>query len=491
MGTPGACGTRGISLTQAGHRVWPALVLLVALALAEVAQAQVSGFEVALYRTRRGEDLTLVDGVVQFDPRLVQGGEDCAYNMKLAVRDSAETAILEDGWSAVLACEGQQPAEAGQRGVVVVETFQFAIAPGRYRVEVSVEPAGRPESARSTSVDLVNLPEGALVSDLILGRRVGFIDTTATASEWTVRIGEIGVAADPYVVADQEKSNLAYYLEIYQRPETALEGEVVGVIRRRHGEEVIRTGLATLESGAVSRPVAGNLSLAGLPPGEYTLDVRLELGDTLVTCSREFGLAAVRPVEAARLSPEGEELHEYFSGLSDQELVELFDGIVVWFGNEGYRRTYAGLTPEGKRNFLVDYFEHAAPSLVGSEEYAVDVYVERARYVKDNYTEKVGREQQVGWRTDRGRIYLLRGQPNRMVQRAFPADNAPPYEIWAYEVGAGFVYLFVDETKFNHYRLIYSTDPGEPALPNWEQRVGRVTLRELETYTGIRVWSPS
>lgn len=474
-------------LTQAGHRVWPALALLIAPALAEVAQAQVSGLEVALYRTRRGEDLTLVDGVVQFDPRLVQGGDDCAYYMKLAVRDSAETVILEDGWSAVLACAGQQPAEGGQRGVVV-ETFQFAIAPGRYRLEVSVEPAGHPGSARRTSVDLVNLPLGALASDLILGRRVGFIDTTTATGEWTVRKGEIGVAADPYVVADQERSNLAYYLEVYQRPESALEGEVVGVIRRRHGEEVIRTGLATLESGTVSRPVAGNLSLAGLPPGEYTLEVRLELADTLVTCSREFGLAAVLPLEAAQLSPEGERLHEYFSGLSDQELVELFDGIVVWFGNEGYRRTYAGLTPEGKRNFLVDYFEHAAPSLVGSEEYALDVYVERAHYVNENYTEKVGREQRVGWRTDRGRIYLLRGQPNRMVQRTFPVDNAPPYEIWTYEVGAGFVYLFVDETKFNHYRLIYSTDPGEPALPNWQQRVGRVALRELETYAGVRVW---
>lgn len=459
------------------------LALLAALAIAEVVQAQVSGLDVALYRTRRGEDLTLVDGVVQFDPRLVRGGEGCAYDLKLTVRDAAETAILEDGWSAVLGCE----AGASHGGAVVVETFQFAIVPGRYRVDVSVEPTGQPESARRTSVDLVNLPVGALASDLILGRQVGFVDTTAMRSEWTVRKGEVGIAADPFVVADQEKSNLAYYLEIYQRPDSKVEGEVVGVICRQPGEEVVRTVLATLEDVAVSRPVAGNLSLAGLPPGRYSLDVRLELRDTVVVSSREFGLAAVRQAAKAGMSPVGERLHDYFSGLSDEELAELFDPIVVWLGNEGFRRTYTGLTPEGKRNFLVDYFEHVAPSVVGGDGDALEVYLERARYVRDNYAERVGREAMAGWRTDRGRIYLLRGQPSAMRQRAFPADNAPPYEIWAYEVGAGFVYLFVDETKFNHYRLIYSTDPGEPALPNWQQRVGRVALRELEFYTGFRV----
>lgn len=466
-----------------GWRAWSLLALLAGLAIAEVVQAQVSGLDVAVYRTRRGEDLTLVDGVAQFDPRLVQGGDDCAYDMKLTVRDASETAILEDGWSAVLACE-----TGGVRhGAVVVETFQFAIVPGRYRVEVSVEPAGHPESARSTSVDLVNLPVDAYASDLILGRRVGFVDTTATSSEWTVTKGEVGVAADPYVVADQERSNLAYYLEIYERPESHVVGEVVGVIRREPGEDVVRTALATLGPTTASRPVAGNLSLAGLPPGQYAMDVRLELEDTVVVSSRSFGLAAVNPVASNGLSPEGKRLHDYFSGVSDEDLTDLFDPIVVWLGNEGYRRTYNGLTTEGKRNFLVNYFQNVAPSVLAGEEDALEVYLERARYVRDNCGEKVGREERPGWRTDRGRIYLLRGQPSVMRQRSFPADNAPPYEIWVYEVGAGFVYLFVDETKFNHYRLIYSTDPGEPALPNWQQRVGRVALTELEMYTGFRV----
>jgi GWxTD domain-containing protein len=460
--------------------------VLVVLASGAAAEAQVSGLEVALFRTLRGEELTLVDGVVEFEPWLVQGGEDCAYDMRLAVRDSGGTTILEDGWSAVLDCTGEQPAGGG----VVVETFQFAIAPGRYRVQVSVEAAGQPETAHISSVDLVNLPEDARISDLILGREVGFIDTTAAAGEWTVRKGDIGIAADPFVVADREKSSLAYYLEVY-RGESDSEGQVVGVIRRRQGEEVTRTRLATLERGAASRPVAGKLSLAGLPPGAYALDLRLELVDTAVTSSRDFAVAAAAVAVSSGRTPEGEQLYDYFSALSDDELVELFDPIEVWLGTAGYARTYRGLTPAGKRNFLADYFEHAAPSIVGDGESPLDMYLQRARFVMGNFSEKEGREERAGWRTDRGRIYMLRGQPDEWRLRSFPRDNAPPYEIWAYEVGQGFVYLFVDETKFNHYRLYYSTDPAEADYPGWQQRVGRVTLTELEQYTGFRVRLPS
>lgn len=481
----------GRSLAFPGRRLWPVAALVVAVAFGGAAEAQVSGLEVALYRTLRGEEATLVDGVVEFEPRLVQGGEGCAYRMNVAVRDSSETKIYEDGWNGVLGCEGEQEPAAGGAGRVVVETFQFAIAPGRYQVEVSVEPAGDPEAARSASVELVNLPQDALVSDLILGREVGFIDTTTTASEWTVAKGGIGIAADPYVVADQEKSSLAYYVEVYRRPESDWEGELVGVIRRRHGTEVTRTTLATLGRDAVSRPVAGKMSLAGLPPGEYRLDVRLELGDTVVTTSCGFALAAV-VAESVRRSAEGERLYNYFSSLSDEELTDLFDPVELWIGSAKYRRTYRGLTPEGKRNFLTSYFEHVAPSVivVVPGESALDVYLKRARVVRDNYGDKVGREERAGWRTDRGRIYMMRGRPNNLFQRAFPVDNAPPYEIWVYEVERGFVYLFVDETRFNHYRLYYSTDLAEQDIPNWHQRVGRGVLQNLERFTGFRVVIP-
>lgn len=466
-------------------RAWSVGLVLAVLALADLAHAQVSELDLALFRTSRGEDLTLVDGVVEFDPRLVRGGEDCEYELVLEVRDSASTAILEERWSAALACEGPQEGFQPGRAKRVVETFHFAVVPGSYTVDVRVQPAGQPESARRASADLSSLSTEALASDLILGRDVGFVDTTQ-AQGWTVKKGQMGIAADPYVVADPEAPNLAYYLEVYRRSEVLAADRAVGVIRRPDGAEVVRTKLAAFEEDAGSRPIAGQLSLAGLPPGDYVMDVELEVNDSLVTRSRRFGMAPPMTAETVERSPLGSRLRDYFFSLSDEELAELFDPITIWLGSGKDRELYTSLTPDGKRNFLTEYFESVAPKMLGEGQPPLELYLQRVRRVQERFGEKAGRSEQAGSFTDRGRIYMLRGEPDDRLTRAFPNDNAPPYEIWSYEVGRRYVYLFVDETGFDHYRLIFSTDPAEAPLPNWQDRVGRVALTELERYFGIR-----
>lgn len=459
------------------------VVLLLALAPLEAARAQVSDVDVGVFRSRRGPELTLVDGVVQFDPRVVEGGEDCAYLVGIEVRDSEQLAILQDGWRGLLACEPEGEAQLSERAVRVVETFQFAVMPGHYSLEVSLEPAGHPEAATRVDLDLESLPSDAVASDLILGREVGYVDTTDTG-RWTVRRGQVGIAADPCVVADATRSTLAYYLEVYSEPEGALQGEVEGVIRRANGDQVIRSKLAELQGEGGIRSIAGAMSLAGLPPGDYALDVQLKLTDTLVSRWRGFQMAAAfDPPVAARGS---ETLRDYFWGLSDEELAELFDPIEVWLGPGEERRTYRNLPPEGKRQFLVVFFERVAAQIVGRDESALDVYLERVRYVNETFGERVGREEQAGWHTDRGRIYLLRGRWDRRLERPFPRDRSAPYEIWSYNVGPGYVYLFVDETLFRNYRLLFSTDPREPALPEWETRVSPAALEELDQYFGVR-----
>ncbi len=460
------------------------LAMLAVLASTQPAAAQVSDFDVALFRTRRGADLTVVDGVVHFDPRMAAGGEECAYLMGIEVRDSDETLILQDNWRGLLSCESPDVAGEGRRELRVVETFQFAVMPGRYSVIVTLEPAGQHEAITQGEYDLVSLPPGTLVSDLILGRDVGIVDTAETAG-WTVRKGQVGVAADPYVVCDANRSTLAYYVELYGESLDTLSGVVEGIIRQADGSEVVRSTFAELEGQPGSRPIAGSLSVAGLPPGEYALEMELQFGDTVITRSRGFHMATSFDLPAAGASTTSSEVARYFQDLSDEELAELFDAVEIWLATAQERKTYTGLTPDGKRRFLAYYFENVAPQFVTGGEPALDIYLERIEYVREAYGEKAGREQQTGWRTPRGRIYMLRGRPTERRDRPFPTEP-PPYEIWFYNVGPGYVYLFVDETRFGNYRLIFSTDPREPQLPNWESRASRAAIEEMNRYYGVR-----
>jgi hypothetical protein len=81
---------------------------------------------------------------------------------------------------------------------------------------------------------------------------------------------------------------------------------------------------------------------------------------------------------------------------------------------------------------------------------------------------------------------MMRGLPADRIRRPMPSNDTRPYEIWYYNIGAGYVYLFADESGFGHYRLIYSTDPQMVSLPDWARRVGPAAVSELSTYYGIR-----
>jgi hypothetical protein len=75
--------------------------------------------------------------------------------------------------------------------------------------------------------------------------------------------------------------------------------------------------------------------------------------------------------------------------------------------------------------------------------------------------------QNPGYKTDRGRIYLLYGPPTERIDKPVEA-TVGPYVIWTYS-GQGETFAFGDFRKDGSYQLIYSTDerfPGDPSIQN-------------------------
>lgn len=60
--------------------------------------------------------------------------------------------------------------------------------------------------------------------------------------------------------------------------------------------------------------------------------------------------------------------------------------------------------------------------------------------------------QEYGWRTDRGKIYILYGEPNK-VKREFPARQ-PTRETWIYDKPISKTFVFADEANNGNYQLI-------------------------------------
>ena len=76
-----------------------------------------------------------------------------------------------------------------------------------------------------------------------------------------------------------------------------------------------------------------------------------------------------------------------------------------------------------------------------------------------------------GWQTDRGRVYILYGEPDQYERRPVGASENP-YEIWYYnDLQGGVEFDFVDMTGFGDYKLVNSTMRDELSDPNWRNYI--------------------
>jgi GWxTD domain-containing protein len=446
------------------------LILLLGLpALKPAAQE----LDITMYRSLVPPNLTLVEGLFRVGPEMLGGPQHCDYTVQLAVLDGRGTPLVKNEW------KGTCPKNADGAVAAALETFSFAVHPARYTVDVTVRPKDRPEAALHTRATVDALPEETRLSDLVLARSVAWMDSTKQGV-WTFRRGELGIHGASEIVATERDPSIGYYLELYGSEERPMTGQLTGLVKRPDGRVLAQLPLQSFDGVAESRPLAGNFSVAGLAPGEYELEARIQLADTTISRTHPFRMAVAATVVAATPSDVG-----YFWQLTDAELQRLFDPIVLTLDNRA-RELYESLDPDGKRRFLQQSFAGLEPTGEGLEGNALDIYLERVRTVEEKYGERAGEEARPGWRTDRGRIYLMRGEPAQLVDRAVSRDGAPPYQIWQYTTSPGYVYLFLDESRFGHYRLIFTTDPTQTTLPDWERRVGPDVFDDLARM-GIRV----
>ena len=261
------------------------------------------------------------------------------------------------------------------------------------------------------------------------------------------------------------------------------------------GDRVVyRTPVSELEVGTGGVPFTGHISLAGLPPGDYQL--AMTVGDESEGERRSGSFQMLSPDNAvAAGTAAGSYEADYFATLSDEELEQTFGGVALLI-TDTERTTFEALPPDAKRRYLTEFFQRQNPNPGSAGNLFLEDYLSRIATIRARYDEQVGTEERMPWYTDRGRIYLKYGEPQDRVVNYSPSDlggpsgvggsyaGEPPYEIWQYQT-TSFVYLFVQDDRFNHWRLIYSTDPDIASIADWYNRCGPSAKQDLQTNFGI------
>ncbi|TAK61835.1 MAG: GWxTD domain-containing protein [Bacteroidetes bacterium] len=101
---------------------------------------------------------------------------------------------------------------------------------------------------------------------------------------------------------------------------------------------------------------------------------------------------------------------------------------------------------EKKRDLFLDFWNKRDPTQNTAANELMIEYYQRVEYSNKNFSHYVE-----GWKTDRGNVYIVFGEPNNIERHPFDLDSKP-YEVWSYyELNREFV--FIDETGFGDYRL--------------------------------------
>jgi GWxTD domain-containing protein len=109
-----------------------------------------------------------------------------------------------------------------------------------------------------------------------------------------------------------------------------------------------------------------------------------------------------------------------------------------------------GSTAEEKRKRFLEFWSKRDPDPGTHRNELMDEYYGRIQYAVQNFGHRLE-----GWRTDMGMVFIRFGTPENIERHPLEIDSKP-YEIWYYyQLSRQFI--FVDETGFGDYRLMYPT----------------------------------
>lgn len=474
------------------HQVLMSLVSLAAVMPAPVVRAQdaLQMRVVRYYRPDHGQ--TLVKAFVDVPFALLQatgGGPDDAmtYTVSAQVTDSAGLSLLPEPkvW------KKRVPASAKLPGATSLEQMEFAVAPGRYRMIVTVTDSVSGKQAQ-TSSEFTGYEREPEASDVLLSpqmRLAGDGDSVPQPGEMrrgnTILVPAVNLRLTPL------RTKAYYLLEAYTSSQDPTSGTMQVAVLDGSGQSVFRTSPTAVPLAPGGGILQGQLDLDGLPPGDYRMQVAVTVDGHTVERSAPFTMAGLQETLARDANRRQQDVgtDEGYFGAMDEAQLDSAEAPLVLIAKSSELRTYDKLSVTAKRRFLIDFWRKrdARPETPRNEErerfYGAIAYADRAY--------RVGRgSQEPGWRTDRGRIYAKYGAPDDQLRRV-PSGFAPPYEVWRYTRGRARYFVFADQNGFGAYKLVQTNDLTESGVPNWREILTEDAVRDIGQYLGVDFYGGS
>jgi GWxTD domain-containing protein len=219
-----------------------------------------------------------------------------------------------------------------------------------------------------------------------------------------------------------------------------------------------------------SRVEVGTVMTYKLPTDTYTLALSLvdSTANYGVSSSKKFFVYNPSVEYVDTFKTQGSTVVVGMFGVMSEEELDDFFAKSRYIASEPEIEKYENLTTENaKREYLTNFWKARDEDPSDDMNYYLKDYLRKIKETNITY-KSLSKE---GWQTDRGRVYLIYGQPSE-IERYPNQTETRPYEIWYYyDIEGGVQFVFGDITGFSDYTLLHSTKRGELRDDSWERRI--------------------
>lgn len=359
-------------------------------------------------------------------------------------------------------------AHSNVAGQYFTHSFRFIMLPDTYGLRVSLFQSGLEplDVLKDTLLVRTFGMDSLRLSDVELGSRLDFVKEKSPF----VKNGVL-LIPNPTGFFGTKLPLFYYYLEAYGLDFDSAKTDSFVVFQRIRDAETHKLvrpeGSKSHRTMGTTAVIADGFPVTTLRTGTYILEleVKSQRSGRTALIQKKFWTFRKEDVAAGQAFKPQPTYAERVSSMAPGflEVVDP-DSAILWMKyilTRDESNQVKRLTADGKREFLAGYWKPRDAEKPGtSNQYFARVVEANRRYTF---------LRRPGWKTDRGRVFILYGEPDRVV-RGDVAAASVDQEVWEYDqLKGGVIFVFADVRGYGDYDIVHSTMPGELYNPNWNQ----------------------
>ena len=384
------------------------------------------------------------------------------------IKDKEENVVDSQSWPRALG--GVADSTEAER-LASLEIAKFLIAPGTYGLNITITDLFSKISSSAPAGAVLSVPRYPTsiisMSDIQFASNIETVTEKSEFGEGFIKHGVYYVEPFPVRVYNNARPALFFYSEIYNLGKPKNDKDTYTVeyqILSPTGEQVYREKKPPKKKPeSVLAVVAEKVNILKIRNNYYTLHIRVTDDATGLTTEKKGDFIVNKPGEVVA-EPAAGKIELEITPNNIQEHWNKLEYIIT----PAQKKTFESYEFEGKKKFIIDFWNSKLLSFYKE-------HMRRFDYAQENF--KALRIE--GWRTDRGRVYIMYG-PWSQIEPHPQDPGLRPWVIWIYTQlnrQANVVFIFGDLTGFGDYELLHTTyvssERGEIYDPNWRERLIR------------------